>query len=71
MGQNRIRDVEIVADRDDWVVLAFLWEVRGAGSGAGVASKLAGAYRIRNGKIIEAHFRWTPGEALEAAGLSE
>jgi ketosteroid isomerase-like protein len=71
IGQHRIREVEIVADRDDWVLLAFLWEIRGAGSGAGVASKLAGAYRIRDGKLIEAHFRWTPEEALEAAGLQE
>jgi ketosteroid isomerase-like protein len=71
MGEQHIREVEIVAARDDWVVAAFLWEVRGAGSGAAVATKLAGAYRVRDGTLVEAHFRWTPEEALEAAGLSE
>jgi hypothetical protein len=34
-----------------------------------VASRLAGAYHLRDGKVIEAHFRWTPEDALEAAGL--
>jgi ketosteroid isomerase-like protein len=71
MGRHHFRRVEIVADCDDWVVVTFLWEVRGAGSGAAVATKIAGANRIQGGKVIEAHFRWTSEEALEAAGLSE
>jgi ketosteroid isomerase-like protein len=71
MGEHRFRDVETVAQREDWVVLSFLWEVRGAESGAAVASRLAGAYRLQGGKFVEVHFRWTPEEALEAAGLSE
>jgi ketosteroid isomerase-like protein len=71
LGEQRVRDVEVVAQRDGWVVVGFIWEVQGAGSGAAVASKLAGAWRLEGGKMMEAHFRWTPAEALEAAGLRE
>jgi ketosteroid isomerase-like protein len=71
MGEHRFRDVEVLADRDGWVVLSFVWEVRGGGSGAAVASKLAGAYHLQDGKVVESHFRWTAEDALEAAGLSE
>jgi ketosteroid isomerase-like protein len=71
MGQHRFRDVEVVAQRGGWVVVGFIWEVQGAGSGAAVASKLAAAYRVQGGKLIESHFRWTADEALEAAGLGE
>ena len=71
MGLHRFRHVEIVAQRDGWVVVSFIWEVQGAGSGAAVASKLVGAYRVQDGQMMEAHFRWTAAEALEAAGLRE
>jgi ketosteroid isomerase-like protein len=71
MGEHRFTDVEVVADREGWVVLSFVWEVKGDGSGAAVASKLAGAYHLRDGKVTQAHFRWTPADALEATGLSE
>jgi ketosteroid isomerase-like protein len=70
LGEHRFKDVEVVADRDGWVVLSFVWEVRGGESGAAVASKLAGAYHLRDGRVIETHFRWSPEDALEAAGLS-
>ncbi len=69
-GTQRFRDVKVLADREDWVVISLLWEVHGAGSGAATASKIAAAYRVFDGKLGEAHFRWTPEEALEAAGLS-
>ena len=71
MGQHRFRRVKVLAKDDSWVVVGFVWDVRGAGSAAAVASKMAAAYRVQGGQIMEAHFRWTPGEALEAAGLSE
>jgi ketosteroid isomerase-like protein len=70
-GKNRVSSIQVVADRADWVVVTFRWEVRGERSGAATASNLAAAYRLREGKISEAHFRWTPEDALEAAGLSE
>jgi ketosteroid isomerase-like protein len=68
--ETRFAEVEVVAERKDWVVLSFRWDVRGAGSGVAIASKMAGAYRLQDGRTIEAHFRWTPKDALEAAGLS-
>ena len=70
-GENRVSEIQVVADRADWVVLTFRWEVRGERSGAATASNLSAAYRLREGKISEAHFRWTPEDALEAAGLRE
>ena len=71
MGQHRFREVAVLAEGGSWVVVGFIWDVRGAGSGAAIASKMACAYRVHDGSIIEAHFRWTPEEALEAAGLSD
>ena len=70
-GRNSISDVEVVADRAGWVVLSFRWEVQGDQSGAATAASLAAAYRVDDGQIREAHFRWTPAQALEAAGLEE
>jgi len=70
-GQHGISNVEVVADRAGWVVVTFRWEVQGGKSGAATAANLAGAYRVHDHQIIEAHFRWTPDQALEAAGLSE
>jgi ketosteroid isomerase-like protein len=67
--ENRVTDVDVIVDRDDWVVLSFRWEVRGAGSGVATESQMAGAYRLEGGRMVEAHFRWTLEEALEAAGL--
>jgi ketosteroid isomerase-like protein len=69
MGEHRFRHVEVVAEGDGRVVVSFVWEVQGAGSGAAVASKMAGAYRVEEGRIVEANFRWTVEEALEVAGL--
>jgi hypothetical protein len=71
MGEHRFKDVEVVADRDDWVVIRFIWEVRGAGSGAPIASRMAAAYEVVEDTFKQVHFRWTPEEALAAAGLRE
>jgi ketosteroid isomerase-like protein len=70
-GEQRFSDVEVVTDRGGWVVLTFRWEVRGGQSGAATATPFAAAYRVNDGRISEAHFRWTPEQALEAAGLPE
>jgi ketosteroid isomerase-like protein len=70
MGAHRFREVQVLAKDDSWVVVSYIWDVKGAGSGAAVATKLVAAYRMEEGKFIETHFRWTPEEALEAAGLS-
>jgi ketosteroid isomerase-like protein len=70
-GQQRVSDVEVVAERAGWVVLTFRWEVLGDQSGAPTTATFAAAYRVEEGRIREAHFRWTPEQALEAAGLSD
>jgi hypothetical protein len=63
--------LEVVADQADWVVVALRWEVQGGKSGADATADLAAAYRLKNGQISEAHFRWTAEQALQAAGLRE
>jgi hypothetical protein len=63
--------VEVVVNRADWVVLTFRWEVQGGNSGAATAAQFAAAYRVNDGRIREAHFRWTAEQAFEAAGLRE
>ena len=70
-GRQRVSDVEVVTDRADWVVVTFRWEVEGDKSGAETVASFAGAYRVEDGQMTEAHFRRTPAEALEAAGLED
>jgi ketosteroid isomerase-like protein len=70
-GENRYTDIDVVADEGDWVVVAFRWHVRGAGSGIATQLDVAVAVRVKEGRIIEWHNRWSRDEALEAAGLSE
>ena len=59
-----------VAGRD-WVVLAFRWQMQGAGSGMTLDTNVVGAYRIEGGLIAEARFFWKWKDALQAVGLSE
>ncbi len=61
--------VEILAERGEWVVIEYSWEIEGATTGIGTVFDLAGAFRVRNGLIAEAHFRWNHAEALKAAGM--
>ena len=70
-GKQRISDADVVADHAGWVVLTFRWEVQGVRSGVATATQIAAAYRVKDGRISEAHFRWKREEALEAAGLRE
>jgi ketosteroid isomerase-like protein len=70
-GENRITDIDLVADDGDWVVVAYRWHVRGAGSGITTQLDVAQAVRVKEGHIIEWQSRWNRDEALEAAGLSE
>jgi ketosteroid isomerase-like protein len=66
----RFEDVEVVADSGDWVVATYRVPARGAASGAESAVHLAGAYRVKDGLLIECAVRWRVEDALEAAGLS-
>jgi hypothetical protein len=61
----------VVADEGNWVVVAFRWHVRGAGSGIATQLDVAVAVRVKEGRIIEWHNRWSRDETLEAAGLQE
>jgi ketosteroid isomerase-like protein len=70
-GENRYTDIDVVADEGDWVVVAFRWHVRGSGSGIPTHLDVVVAVRVKEGRIIEWHNRWSRDEALEAAGLSE
>jgi ketosteroid isomerase-like protein len=70
-GENRFTDIDVVADEGDWVVVAFRWHVRAAGSGIATQLDVTTAVRVKEGRVIEWHNRWTRDEALEAAGLEE
>jgi hypothetical protein len=70
-GDNRWTDIVVVADEGDWVVVAYRWHVRGAGSGIETHFDLATAVRVKDALIVEWHNRWSRDEALEAAGLRE
>jgi ketosteroid isomerase-like protein len=70
-GRQRVSDMEVITDPGDWVVVTYRWEVEGNKSGADTAASFAAAYRVSDRRMSEAHFRWTPEQALEAAGLSE
>jgi hypothetical protein len=70
-GENRFTDIDVVADEGDWVVVAFQWHARGAGSGIEAHFDVAVAVRVKEGGVTEWHSRWSRDEALKAAGLSE
>jgi rhodanese-related sulfurtransferase len=70
-SEHRIAQVEVVAEKGEWVVIEYSWEAEGANSGIDTVFDVVGAFRVRNGLIAEAHYRWNRAEALKAAGLSE
>jgi ketosteroid isomerase-like protein len=69
-SEYRFEDIEVVAESEEWVVITWRWHTRGVTSGIEADFHFANASRIRDGRIIEIHFRWRPDDALEAAGLS-
>jgi rhodanese-related sulfurtransferase len=70
-SEHHIAQVEVLAEQGEWVVIEYSWEAEGATSGMDTVFEVAGAFRVRNGLIAEAHYRWNRAEALKAAGLSE
>ena len=68
---QRITDLEVLADEGDWVVIGFRWHVRGVGSGIETDFDMAVAARVKDGRLIEGHYRWDRADALAAAGLRE
>ena len=68
-SEHGMAQVEILAERGEWVVIEYSWETEVATSGIATVFDLVGAFRVRNGLIAEAHFRWNRAEALKAARL--
>jgi ketosteroid isomerase-like protein len=66
-----IEDVQVIGHDGDWVAIAYRWHTRGIGSGIEDVTDMTVAFRIRDGRFTEAHYRWTREQALEAAGLAE
>jgi hypothetical protein len=64
-------DVKVIAEKEDWVVVAFRWHTRGAHSGIAGTWEMTAAFRLENERFIEAHYRWERHEALEAAGIGD
>jgi SnoaL-like domain len=46
-GEIRFTDIEVVADEGDWVVVAYRWHVRGAGSGISTHFDVVTAIRVK------------------------
>jgi ketosteroid isomerase-like protein len=70
-AENRVTEIDVLAEEGEWVVIRARWQTRGAGSGIENEVDLAIAFRVRDGHLVEGHARWDPAEALEAAGLRE
>ena len=67
-GENRFTDIDVVADEGDWVVVAFRWHVRGSGSGISTHFDVAAAVRVKEGRTIEWHNRWTETKPSKPPG---
>ena len=70
-SEHRFTDIEVVGEDQDWVVLQYKWQARGTTSGIEMSLEVAVAFRVRDQRAAEVHFRWNSDEALKAAGLSE
>ena len=64
-------EIEEVRDLGDLVYVVASQRARGKGSGAVVETRYALLYEVRGDQITRLTAYPTPGEALEAAGLSE
>ncbi|MGH2950944.1 MAG: nuclear transport factor 2 family protein [Solirubrobacterales bacterium] len=68
---HRVTDVDVISDARDWVVVGWRWHTRGSQSGVETTAEVSAAFRLKDERVIEAHYRWNADEALEAAGLRE
>ena len=69
-AESRFTDIEVLTDEGEWIVVRFTWRTRGLASGIATVTDMAAALRVRDGRFLEGHYRWTPEDAFEAAGLS-
>jgi ketosteroid isomerase-like protein len=67
--EQRFTQIETVAQGDDWTVIAYRWHVRGSGSQVEIHFDFAVAFRVRDDRLTELHFRRTREPALAVAGL--
>ena len=70
-AENRVTDIGVLATEGEWVVLRFTWVTRGSASDLESTTPMAGAFRVKEGLLVEAHYRFQQVEALEVAGLPE
>jgi ketosteroid isomerase-like protein len=64
-------DAQRSASEGDWVVIEWVFQIRGPASHIAVATPISGAYRMEDGRIAEVRFFWKWPEALEVSGLRE
>jgi SnoaL-like domain len=72
-GEHRVSEIQVVADRADWVVVTFRWEVRGERSGARLrrtSQPPTGSGRERSAKRISTGPLRTP-RSRRAAGVGD
>jgi ketosteroid isomerase-like protein len=62
--------IEAIVAHEDWVLVRNLWRVR---SRSGIPGEFRNsiAFRMRDGKVVEARFYWDHADALKAVGLEE
>jgi len=70
-AETRFTDIQVIAQRGEWVVVRFTWRTRGQASDIQTAADMVAAIRVQDGRVLEGHYRWHAADALEAAGLSE
>ena len=68
-SEHRMAQVEVLAEKGEWVVIEYSWEAEDATSGIETVFDVVGAFRVLSGLIAEAHFRCGRAEAFKAAGL--
>jgi ketosteroid isomerase-like protein len=61
--------VEEITAHEDWVLTTHVWRTRGERSGIDTEFRNSAAFRLRDGKIVEARYFWDHSDALRAAGL--
>jgi ketosteroid isomerase-like protein len=64
-------EIEESRDMGDRVLIVATHHGRGRGSGVPVTLRAAWIYTVRDGKVSRCDVYRSPGEALEAAGLSD
>jgi ketosteroid isomerase-like protein len=67
--EQRFTEIETVAQGGDWTVIAYRWHVRGSGSQVEIHFDFAVAFRVRDDRLVDVHFRRTRDSALALAGL--